>query len=344
MNLAHHKHSIWQVHLLQDQSMLPILYSFRRCPYAMRARWALLEAGLLVQWREIALKAKPTEMLDASAKGTVPVLILGDGTVIDESLDVMHWALNQADPRGLLDATDASALIAENDGPFKHHLDRFKYSDRYPGDDKASNHEAGLAILRRWTDRIKAQGWLNGSRCSLADIALWPFVRQWRIADPEGFDADPQLHHVREWLHRFLDDPRFERLMQRADPWSAGGQQHHFPADAIAVPRDQPLFHLALAQDWQAAQANGSYRISTRGLTLEQVGFIHCSWQEQVASTYQRFYADAGDVLLLEIEPSRLQAPLRADAIPTGELFPHLYGPLPISAVSNANRYAPETA
>ena len=116
----------------------PILYSFRRCPYAMRARWALLESGLLVQWREIALEAKPPEMLEASPKGTVPVLVLGDGTVIDESRAVIDWALNQADPRQLLQAGDAEALIAENDGPFKHHLDRFKYTDRYPGADRSS--------------------------------------------------------------------------------------------------------------------------------------------------------------------------------------------------------------
>ena len=137
---------------------LPVLYSFRRCPYAMRARWALLQAGLLVQWREVSLKNKPDAMLQASAKGTVPVLVLDNGTVIDESLEVMHWALAQADPRGLLESDESGALIAENDGPFKHHLDRFKYTDRYPGETKecikgrvflragiaTSNSEAGL--------------------------------------------------------------------------------------------------------------------------------------------------------------------------------------------------------
>ena len=216
--------------------MLPILYSFRRCPYAMRARWALLEAGLLVQWREIALKAKPAEMLAVSPKGTVPVLVLPDGSVIEESLAVMHWALDQADPRELRNAGDASALIEQNDGAFKHHLDRFKYTDRYPGTNKDEQRAAGLAILQDWNQRIADQGWLLGERCSLADAALWPFVRQWRIADPEGFDNDNSLEALRHWLQHFLEDPRFERLMQRADPWNAGGQQHHFPADAVAVP------------------------------------------------------------------------------------------------------------
>ena len=101
---------------------------------------------------------------------------------------------------------------------------------------------------------------------------------------------------------------------------------------------DQPLFHLALASDWQEAQQQGSYHISTRGLTLADVGFIHCSWREQVTATYERFYADAGDVLLLEINPALVQAPLRADAIPTGELFPHLYGPLPLTAVREVSK------
>ena len=324
--------------------MLPILYSFRRCPYAMRARWALLQAGLLVQWREIALKAKPPEMLDASPKGTVPVLVLGDGSVIDESLELMQWALAQANPSELVQGDAANALIAENDGAFKHHLDRFKYTDRYPGESKQTHQQAGLNILRSWSDRIAAYGWLTGPQMSLADGALWPFVRQWRIADPEGFDGEATLAPLRQWLQHFLDSPDFERLMQRADPWSSGGHQPVFPADAIAVPIDQSLFHLALACDWQTAETNGSYRISTRGLSLEQAGFIHCSWEHQVADTYQRFYRDAGDVLLLEINPADVAAPLRADASPSGELFPHLYGPLPLKAVSAANRYAQETA
>ena len=323
--------------------MLPILYSFRRCPFAMRARWALLEAGLSVHWREIELKHKPAEMLQCSAKGTVPVLVLTDGTVIDESEAVMRWALVQADPRGLLQAGEASALIAENDGAFKHHLDRFKYTDRYPGESRDEHREAGRRILAGWSQRLKEHAWLLGAAISLADAALWPFVRQWRLADPEGFEADGQLGPLREWLNRFLDDPSFERLMQRADPWSSGGLQPMFPADATAVPLDQPLFHLALKGDWEQARETGTYQWSTRGMRLVEVGFIHCSWQEQVAKTFERFYADAGDVLLLEIDPTRLSAPLRADAIPTGELFPHLYGPLPIEAVRTFTPYGSDS-
>ena len=331
------------VPLTTHPSVLPILYSFRRCPFAMRARWALLEAGLIVHWREIELKHKPVEMLESSAKGTVPVLVLPNGTVIDESEAVMRWALAQADPRGLLRAADASALIAQNDGVFKRHLDRFKYTDRYPGESRDEHRDAGLRILADWSQRLEQNPWLLGPVISLADAALWPFVRQWRFADPDAFEANGQLAPLREWLQRFLDDPSFERLMQRADPWCSGGLQPLFPADAIAVPVDQPLFHLALKGDWEQAQDSGTYQWSTRGMRLTEVGFIHCSWQEQVPKTFERFYADAGEIVLLEIDPIRLNSPLRADAIPTGELFPHLYGPLPIEAVRSITPYGSDS-
>ena len=309
----------------------------------MRARWALLEAGLIVHWREIELKHKPVEMLESSAKGTVPVLVLPNGTVIDESEAVMRWALAQADPRGLLRAADASALIAQNDGVFKRHLDRFKYTDRYPSESRDEHRDAGLRILADWSQRLEQNPWLLGPVISLADAALWPFVRQWRFADPDAFEANGQLAPLREWLQRFLDDPSFERLMQRADPWCSGGLQPLFPADAIAVPVDQPLFHLALKGDWEQAQDSGTYQWSTRGMRLTEVGFIHCSWQEQVPKTFERFYADAGEIVLLEIDPTRLNSPLRADAIPTGELFPHLYGPLPIEAVRSITPYSSDS-
>ena len=324
----------------------PVLYSFRRCPFAMRARWALLQAGLLVSWREIELRDKPEQMLEASPKGTVPVLVLGDDTVIDESLAVMHWAFSQGDPRDLCrQGSDEKQicirqLIELNDTTFKHHLDRFKYTDRYPGESKQEHHREGLALLRSWSQRISdCGGWLVDAHCSLADGAIWPFVRQWRIADSQGFDTDEALRPLREWLSCFLHAPDFERLMQRADPWHPGGLQPHFPADAVDVPADQPLFHLALAEDWTAARQSGDYRISTRGLRLDQVGFIHLSWQEQVVGTFERFYADAGRVVLLTIDPTLLTSPLRADAIPNGELFPHLYGSLPIKAVVDASSY-----
>lgn len=324
----------------------PVLYSFRRCPYAMRARWALLKTGLLVEWREVALRSKPSALVTASAKATVPVLITADGRVIDESLALMRWALDQADPcdwRGLALSSEQretiDALIAQNDGPFKHHLDRFKYADRYPGVTREQHQQQGLAILTSWAERVQAHGWLVGDRCTLADLALWPFVRQWRIADPESFEQDPSLASLRLWLQGFLDSPDFERLMVRREPWQEGDAPVFFPADSSAVRLDQPLFHLALGSDWRQAQDMGSYCVSTRGLSLEQVGFLHASTAAQLEATYQRFYSDAPDVLVLTINPQRLQSPLRADPAPTGELFPHLYGPLPLEAVSDVRTY-----
>jgi glutathione S-transferase len=234
-------------------------------------------------------------------------------------------------------------LIEQNDGVFKRHLDRFKYTDRYPSESRDEHRDAGLRILADWSQRLEKNPWLLGPVISLADAALWPFVRQWRFADPDAFEANGQLEPLREWLQRFLDDPSFERLMQRADPWCSGGLQPLFPADAIAVPVDQPLFHLALKGDWEQAQDSGTYQWSTRGMRLTEVGFIHCSWQEQVPKTFERFYADAGEIVLLEIDPTRLNSPLRADAIPTGELFPHLYGPLPIEAVRSISTYSSDS-
>ncbi|MFM7286515.1 MAG: glutathione S-transferase N-terminal domain-containing protein, partial [Cyanobium sp.] len=184
----------------------PVLYSFRRCPYAIRARLALAAAGLApgrdLELREVSLGAKPPELMAASAKGTVPVLTtVGDGaappTVLDESLAIMHWALERCDPQGWLAGWSAAErarmaeLIAQNDGPFKHHLDRFKYPERYA---LLGHHcDAGLAILLGWSGLLAGGGWLLGDRPSLADWALLPFVRQFRLVDPAGFAAEPGL-------------------------------------------------------------------------------------------------------------------------------------------------------
>ena len=334
------------------------LYSFRRCPYAIRGRISLAAAGLQpsvdVVVREVILKAKPPELLRASRKATVPVLVLTDlpGTtadrpgpeVLDESLAIMHWALDHADPKGWwqgrshADHSAIDALIAQNDGPFKHHLDRFKYADRFgAGGQQEKNHHRceALAILRQWNQRLgsagagsRPGGWLLGEQPSLADWALLPFVRQFRIADPAGFDAEPQLEALQRWLQRFLTSAELATVM--AEPWAARS------------PWRSPgwLYHLALTDDWRAAKVTGvDYRISTRGHSLQDVGFIHLSAAHQVAGTAGRFYGDlpAGAVTLLIIDPARLQEArleVRHESAPgTGELFPHLYGPLPLATV-----------
>lgn len=197
----------------------PILYSFRRCPFAMRARMALLVSGQTVELREILLRAKPQAMLEASPKGTVPVLVLDDGTVIDQSLDIMRWALARNDPEGWL-AGDDRALIERFDGPFKHHLDRYKYPGRH-GSNPIEHRAAGLDHLEALDQRLAASAYLCGPGRTLADIALFPFVRQFAATDQPWFELQP-LRHVQAWLAGLIGSELFDRAMLRLAPWQPG--------------------------------------------------------------------------------------------------------------------------
>ena len=205
----------------------PILYSFRRCPYAIRARLALLASGTICEIREVKLSAKPPELVAVSSKATVPVLHLSDGRVIDESLDVMHWALARNDPEGWLDRSD-DALIAANDGPFKYHLDRYKYPNRH-GTDPAEHRAAALDLLRPLEARLLASPYLCGDAMGLADAALMPFVRQFAQTELAWFDGLP-LPGLQAWLTRLIASPRFDTAMVRLAPWKADDAQILFPA------------------------------------------------------------------------------------------------------------------
>ena len=209
-------------------SALPVFYSFRRCPYAIRARLALAVSGVDYELREVSLKSKPDELLAASPKGTVPVLVLPGGQVIDESLDIMRWALAQNDPDGWLNhpLDEMLALIAGNDGHFKRALDRYKYPNRYPlesgGDVKA------FALAQRleaagWLQTLEprlSQGWLFGNQPSLADMAILPFVRQFAHTEAAWFAAQtwPQL---RAWLTYFEASALFESVMAKHKSWQS---------------------------------------------------------------------------------------------------------------------------
>lgn len=197
----------------------PILYSFRRCPYAMRARMALLVGGQPVEIREVVLRNKPAELIAASPKATVPVLVLEKGDVIDQSLDIMRWALRRNDPEGWLDGDDP-ALIAANDGPFKHHLDRYKYPERH-GSDPLAHREAALQILSGLEEQLTGRNNLCRDSRSLTDMAIMPFVRQFAAMDRSWFDAQP-LPRLRQWLTRHETSPLFEKAMVRLEPWQAG--------------------------------------------------------------------------------------------------------------------------
>lgn len=204
----------------------PVLYSFRRCPYAMRARLAIAISGQTVELREIRLSAKPAPMLSASPKGTVPVLVLADDGVIDQSLDIMRWALARHDPEGWLQRDDP-ALVARNDGPFKHDLDRYKYPDRH-GSDALAHRAAGLTFLQVLDQRLAQDAQLCGAARGLADLAIMPFVRQFAAVDPVWFEQQP-LPHVQRWLAGHLDSPLFDAIMVRFAAWREADTPVFFP-------------------------------------------------------------------------------------------------------------------
>jgi glutathione S-transferase len=209
-------------------SELPILYSFRRCPYAMRARMALLVSGQACQIREVVLRDKPAAMIAASPKATVPVLVLADGRVIDESLDIMRWALGQNDPENWLGGDDAEQ-IARNDGPFKQHLDRYKYAARHDSDPVA-HREAALAILAGLEERLKDRSNLCRESRSLTDMAIMPFVRQFAATGRDWFNARP-LACLQAWLARHEASPLFDQAMVRLPPWRQGDAPTVWPAE-----------------------------------------------------------------------------------------------------------------
>lgn len=214
----------------------PILYSFRRCPYAMRARMAIASAGIEVELREVVLRDKPADMLNASAKGTVPVLLpegdIGhEGTpVIDESLDVMLWALGQNDPEAWLAPDHASmmALIADIDGPFKHHLDRFKYATRYEDADPVAHRTAAEPYLNALDARLKQHAHLMGGQTSLADIAIFPFIRQFAGAAGNWF-SEGRFPALKPWLEAHIHSPLFKAIMKKYPQWHAGDAATLFP-------------------------------------------------------------------------------------------------------------------
>jgi len=202
---------------------LPILYTFRRCPYAMRARLAIAASGVSVEHREIALRNKPQAMLDISPKGTVPVLQLVDGRVIEQSLDIMLWALALNDPQQWLQGEKslpdaAKALIDTNDGPFKFWLDRYKYADRYPEHTAAHYRQQAEEFLRCLERLLETQEYLSGARLSIADMAIFPFIRQFAAVDKTWF-ATSDYVRLQRWLDEQLISDLFLEVMVKRDCW-----------------------------------------------------------------------------------------------------------------------------
>jgi len=190
----------------------PLLYTFRRCPYAMRARMAIAISGVSVVIQEVALGNKPQALLAASAKGTVPVLVFADGAVLEQSLDIMRWALGQNDPEHWLTGDDPE-LIALNDGAFKIALDRYKYPNRNPEPNALAARSAAMQILLTLEARLTSCTFLSGERCTLSDIAIFPFVRQFRGVDTEWFDSQPAAN-LQRWLMQLISTPLFARVLR----------------------------------------------------------------------------------------------------------------------------------
>ncbi|WP_347823942.1 glutathione S-transferase [uncultured Planktomarina sp.] len=206
----------------------PVLYSFRRCPYAMRARVAILASGLTVELREIVLREKAPEFLASSPKGTVPVLVT-PSVVIEESLEVMLWALDQSDPESWLVMPEAGyEWIARCDGPFKTALDHTKYAVRYPDLDPEQERGRAAEFLLDLNSQIASSDWIFGATCTLADMAIVPFIRQFANSDRSRFDAQP-WPNLQRWLSRFLASDRFVSIMTKYPEWQAGDRPVIFP-------------------------------------------------------------------------------------------------------------------
>ena len=206
-----------------------ILYSFRRCPYAIRARWALLNTNQIVELREVDLKNKPIELIEISKKGTVPVLQTNLNQIIEESIDIMIWSIKRSNMYSLIGENDKSreifSLIETNDKIFKYHLDRFKYASRFNYQDLENHQEAAMEILLSLNNRLKDFSkekkplFLVDAKESLADWAIWPFVRQFRIADMAKFDQNNEIKFLRVWLNYFFSNKKYPIVMKKYLPW-----------------------------------------------------------------------------------------------------------------------------
>lgn len=212
---------------MQDQ--LPILYSFRRCPYAMRARMGLAYAQIKCELREVILRDKPSEMIALSEKATVPVLQLPDGQIIDESYDIIKWAISQNDPlnwQEFLSETDV--FVQENDGSFKTALDKYKYASRFPEQSPEFYRDQGAVFLNKLNDILNHQPYLLGHHHSVADIALFPFIRQFAHVDRDWFYNTP-YSAVQNWLTTLLNSEIFTSIMTKYSRWEKGNNTVYFP-------------------------------------------------------------------------------------------------------------------
>jgi len=206
---------------------MPILYSFKRCPYAMRARLALKLANIQCELREVRLNNKPKHMLEVSPKGTVPILILED-KIIDESIEIINWVLDQnnifKDNISSEQIKITEQIIDIFDNKFKYHLDRYKYSNRYENADKKFHQKECLDILIDLEKVISDGNWFFGNELNKLDISILPFLRQFRIADPHWFDSLKQIPKIQKFLYNFLDSNLLNQIMFSYEVWGASSE------------------------------------------------------------------------------------------------------------------------
>lgn len=212
----------------------PTLYSFRRCPYAMRARMALVINNVKVHLREVILKDKPTSLISYSPKGTVPVLITANNQVIEESREIMDWALAQTSSAKFSAPCDAQQdLINTNDGEFKRYLDKYKYADRHPQHPQDYYRQQGEKFLAQLEQYLSHQPFLFGHEMSYADIAIFPFVRQFAGVENGWFEQSNFLQ-LQQWLNYFLTSQQFKAAMKKYPQWHENDPIVTFPTDTAS--------------------------------------------------------------------------------------------------------------
>ena len=200
--------------------MTPILYSYRRCPYAIRARMTLKYAGIKYEHREIEFRNKPQSMLLVSPKGTVPVLCV-DGLVLDQSVDIMRWALGRADPDdwSRVDESISQPWVQRNDGPFKALLDQYKYPNRFPDlNQKDVLNGAIDLMLDPMNHMLRSSTYLLGNKISWVDVAIFPFIRQFAAVNPRRFEGLP-FTSLKKWLNQHLESELFNSIMNKHPVW-----------------------------------------------------------------------------------------------------------------------------
>jgi len=215
-----------------------ILYSFRRCPYAIRVRWALLICGIKVEIREIDLKNKPLDFLNKSKTKTVPILIKKDNEVIEESLEIILWALSESKKENIKliylpdnKKEDIFKIINENDNEFKYHLDRFKYSTRYQDINEEFHFTNAIKFIKRWNELIAEKKYFFGDKPTIADWSIWPFVRQFKIACESQKRTNYLETPIKNWLDTFEKNRKFKFLMYKYELWGPYSRKNYFPSN-----------------------------------------------------------------------------------------------------------------